>query len=330
MSTSAFIFWSIATLVGFAGSALYSGMETGTYRLNRIRLQNRAHRGERSATFLRDMIANPPVLLGTLLIGNNIVNFLGTASLTRLFDGWGMTDTQTIIANILIVTPLLFIFGETLPKDMFGAHADRLMYRLAPVLNVSHFVFRWAGLLFVINSFTRVMFRMLGDRRGTAAFHPRRQVEILVKEGVGYGLLTDDQSAIVERVMSLSKRKVEDEMVHWEDVQTISPDADAQSIWSMAERTSRSRFPVVDGDDKVIGILHVMDALRQGRDHCPEVRDIMREALQIKNTLPLRKALRTMQHKHFALAIVMEDGSPVGVVSIKDLVEPITGELASW
>lgn len=330
MNTGDFIFWSAMALLGFAGSALYSGLETGAYRLNRIRLQNRAHRGLSSAIFLRHMIAHPPIMLGTLLIGNNIVNFLGTASLTRLFDGWGLSEGQVIVANILIVTPLLFIFGETLPKDLFGAYSDRLMYRLSPVLQVSYHVFRWTGLLFVINSFTRVMFRIMGDRRGTAAFHPRRQVELLVKEGVGYGLLTDDQSAIVERVMSLSKRTVVDEMIPWNSVQTISPDDDADAIWDIAERTSRSRFPVVDDAGHLVGILHVMDALRRGRDNCPTAGELMRPVFKVAHNLPLRKALRTMQTEHFALAVVERDGKPVGVVSIKDLVEPITGELASW
>ncbi len=87
-----------------------------------------------SALILRRMLDNPTTLLTTLLIGNNIANYLGTASLAVILAGYGIGDWRAMLINTVVVTPTLFVFGETLPKDLFSAHADWLMYRLARVL----------------------------------------------------------------------------------------------------------------------------------------------------------------------------------------------------
>lgn len=323
--------WYLAMLIGFAGSALFSGMETGAYSLNRVRLQVLEHQGDTRARRLRRAIEHPTALLTTLLIGNNIMNQLGTAALTTILDGRGMSTARILIFTTLIITPLLFVFGETLPKDLFAAYADRLMYRLTPVLTWSQRVFTWTGLVPLIGLFTGLLMRALGGRGASRALHPRRRVEDLVREGVGYGLLSDDQSAIVERVMDLSTRKVADEMVAWKQVITVRADADGAAIWKLADRTGHSRFPVVDEQRAVVGLLNIDDALRHEPGACPPVRELMQPVQKIAATESWRTALSRMQREHWALAVVTNDQQkPVGIVTVKDLVEPVTGELWSW
>ena len=323
--------WSIVMLVGFAGSALYSGLETGAYSLNRVRLQIHHHQRLRSARTLRRLLDDPVKLLTALLIGNNIANYMGTAGLSVIMERAGLGPFQAVIVNTLIITPILFVFGETLPKDLFAAYADRLMYRLAPVLHYSRRVFTWTGLTPVIAGFTRLIMRMLGHGSRISPFHPRRQVQHLVREGVGYGLLSDDQSAIVERVLSLADRRVVDDMTPWRDVVTVRLDATADQLWQLADRTSRSRFPVLDGTGRVVGELRLIDALMHEKAHCPSVAQLMHEPIMIRAATPLRRALAQLQQGKVPLAIVTDGHSqPVGVVTIKDLVEAITGELSTW
>ncbi len=327
-----YIWWAVM-VVGLAGSALYSGLETGAYSLNRVRLQIFSHQGYRGAAALYKLIRAPTTLLAILLIGNNVANYMGTAGMTVLLQDAGLTDWQIVAANLLIITPLLFVFGETLPKDLFAAHSDQLMYRFVWFLRWSGNVFRWVGLLPLIELFSKQFARSLRTERVPTAFHPRRHVEALVKEGVGYGLLSDDQSAIVERVLELNHRTVAGEMIEWPDVRRVSIDDPPTAIHGLAERTSHGRLPVTDASGRVVGVVRVVDALLHEPDQCPPIADLMTEPLTLAPTTPLRQAITALQRHHTALAIVTDDKSPdtpVGIVTMKDLVEPITGELISW
>ena len=323
--------WMPLMFLGFMGSALFSGLETGAYSLNRVRLQIYHHQHNRAAHILRKNLDRPTQLLTTLLIGNNITNYIGTASLAVILESRGLSDWSTILLNTLIVTPILFVFGETLPKDLFAAFSDRLMYRLADVLEWSRRLFTWTGLVPLIGAFSHGVMVALGQGDKIQPFHPRRQVQALVKEGVGYGLLSDDQSAMVERVLGLGNVHVGDEMVQWDQVITIASDAPPEKIWELADRTSHSRFPVVNAEGDTVGVINVMRALPYGKENCPPIQKLMRPVTTLAQTLPIRRGLSELQHKRAAIAVVVDERSkPVGIVTVKDLVETITGELASW
>ena len=333
MSTGELTVWLSLMLLGFAGSALYSGLETGVYSLNRVRLQVAAHQHRRGAASLRRLIDRPSLVLSTLLMGNNIANYLGSASLTIILTATQLSETQTIILNTLIVTPILFVFGETLPKDLFSAHADRLMYRLAPALVASRWLFTLTGLVPLVNLFSGGLVRLVGGSQGEEITHPRRQVTALMKEGVGHGVLSDEQSVISERVLSLTDRRVRQEMVPWDAVLTVRVDDGPQRLWELASKTPRSRFPVLDRSGKVVGVVNLLDALLLEKHACPPVRELMSPPATLPAGMPLREAMKTMQRERVELAVVMEGGErgrPVGVVTIKDLVEPITGEIEHW
>lgn len=323
--------WFGVMAVGLIGSALYSGLETGSYAINRVRLQVLDHQNDSAAGVLRRLLAKPAMLLSTLLIGNNVANYMGTASLTLLLERkWEFDEWQIVLLNVLIITPLLFVFGETLPKDLFGAYADKLMYRFARFLQVSRIAFTVTGLVPLVGAFHAVVTRLFGGDRDSGAAHPRRQFEALVKEGVGQGLLTDEQSAIVERVMRLSGRRVEHEMVPWSQVKTVQARDDAKLLWEMASETTASRLPATNDDGDIEGVVNLYEVFRHTPENCPPMEDLIRPALKIDADTPLRVALGTLQRADNAIAVVMRDDRAVGVVTVKDLVEPITGELENW
>ena len=330
MTTGQITFWVAVMLAGFIGSATYSGMETGTYTLNRVRLQVLADRGRRSAVALRKLLDKPSTLLATLLIGNNVANYCGTAGLAVLLEAAELSDWQAIVLNTLLVTPLLFVFGETLPKDLMAAHSDRLIYPLSPVLRVSRWVFTLTGIVPVVRLFSYGAMRLIGRGGDAAVFAPRRRVEMLVREGVGHGILSDEQSAIVDRVLRLNERQVRHEMIPWERVITVRLSDPPAKLWELADRTSRSRFPVLDHGGKVVGVVSVIDALMHRRDTCPPIGTLMTKPDTLRPDRAVRPALRHLQRSGSSFALVMDHDRPVGLVTVKDLVEPITGELTSW
>ncbi|MEO1236867.1 MAG: CNNM domain-containing protein [Planctomycetota bacterium] len=332
MSGGELAFWIAVMLLGFGGSALYSGMETGAYTINRVRLQVLADRGRRSAVALRRLVDRPATLLATLLIGNNLANYLGTAGLAVILESMDLSDWQSILLNTLLVTPILFVFGETLPKDTMAAHSDRLMPPLTRVLTLSRWAFTATGVVPLVRLFSAGVLKLMGQPAGETAFPPRKRVEMLLREGVGHGILSDDQSAIVDRVLRLGGRRVRQEMVPWAEVIAVGIDEPPARLWELADRTSRSRFPVVAAQGGVVGIVDVFDALLHTPETCPPIRELMTGVSTIEADTPLRGALEGFQRDGLGLAVVTDGqaAGPVGLVTTKDLVEPITGELASW
>ena len=272
----------------------------------------------------------PAALLATLLVGNNVSNYLGTAGLAVILEAMQLSDWQSILLNTLIVTPLLFVFGETLPKDTMASHSDRLMPPLTPLLTWSNRLFTWCGVVPLIQLFSGGVLRLLGQDSRDAAFPPRRRVEMLVREGVGHGLLSDEQSAIADRVLRLGNRTVSQEMVPWAEVIKLSSGDTSDRIWDLADRSSRSRFPVIDAKGKLLGAVDVFEALLHRRESCPPLPQLTRRCITVAADTPLRTALQWLQKDGQSLAVVEDHGRPVGLITIKDLVEPITGELTSW
>ena len=330
MSELMLVFWLLVVVVGLLISALGSGLETGFYSLNPVRLRVMEHQGVKAARQLAHYVITPTAFLATLLIINNAGAKMATHAAAVLLKTRDLTEWQVVGFDALIMMPLLFVFAETLPKDLFSAHADRLVYQFVRPLVVMIRVCRWSGLLPLLIGTSGLFMRAIGIRNSNVAMNPRRYFHTLIKEGVGHGIISDDQSAIVQRILELGGRTVEDEMVSWANGITIGMNEPPMRLWELAHQTSRSRFPVVDDGGQVAGVLDVGDVLIYERDQCPPVKTLMTSFATIDAATPLREGLAKLQRESVPLAIVGTQDCPVGLVTLKDLVEPITGELASW
>ena len=322
------IFWISLMLIGFMGSAVYSGLETGAYQLNRVRLHIERQRGNKKAGTLGKLIENQTTLLSTLLIGNNITNQLGTASLAVILAMWGIGNWEAIILNTIIVTPILFVFGETLPKDLFAAHAETLMYPLNKVLLWSKRMFTWIGLVPLVSVSTKTLMYMIDSGESGQKYDPRNHVEALMRESVGYGLLSDDQSQMAGRVLAMAEMHVEQEMIGWSEVVKVSVKDNPSILWQLAKRRRGSRYPVVNENQTVVGMIEVNDALVYEKENVPTIQELMDKPFQLRGNMPIQKGLKIMQQHHAYMGIVTgKKGEPIGIVTVKDLIEPLTGDL---
>lgn len=323
--------WILLGMLGIIGSAIFSGQETGIYTLNRVRLHLLAHRDHSSAAVLREMVHNPNRLLVTLLIANNIANYLASYAIAVLLAAVGLGQWQQVGVNALILTPLLFVFGEVLPKDLFARYTDQLSYFFARPLRSLQLLLMCTGLLPLVSSFSYALSKLLkADEASGAAMHPRRAVTQLIQEGVGHGLLSTHQSDLIDRVLHPTEHVVSDAMVPWSQVRKLRAGQPAEAVWSLADRTSHSRFPLVDRGGQVMGVVNVFDVLLHKPEDCPPLEQLAKRAPQLPPEMDLRDALVELQRQQTHQAIVMQAGRPVGIVTLKDLVEPITGELVAW
>ncbi len=324
--------WTALAAVGLLGSAVFSGLETGVYTLNRVRLHLLAHQGRTSARLLQGMIRRPNRLLGTLLIGNNIANFAASMGITALLEAAAFGDWMLVLIPALLLTPLLFVFGEVLPKDFFQNFTDHVTYHFARMLWALQWLLRLTLLLPFVDLFSRAVAWLLhADRDAGWSIHPRRAVTQLIKEGLGYGLLSPYQSDMIDRVLHPTETQVRDAMIPWAEVHVVRVDQPPEAVWAMANRLPHTRFPVLDRTEHVIGVLDVFDVLLRDPDDCPPLKELVRPLPHLDPAMTLQAALVELRSARSPMGLVVDDrGRPAGIVTAKDLVEPITGELEVW
>lgn len=331
MSTTQTILLLSFTFLGMVLSFLCSGMETGSYTLNRIRLHVLTHQQDRRAVMLSNIIHQPAKLLGALLIGNNLAHFLMAYSIGALLAGQGYEGSTQALINTLILTPITFIFCEVLPKDLFRAHADTLAYHFARFLRVLQIILAWTGLQPLVDSVAYIIKLLIKSKANPYASHrPRGQIGHLMKESVGHGLLSNYQSDMIDRVLRLDDQVVADVMTPWAKATTLVEGQSPEVVWQLANHLPFSRLPLVDAAGKPLGILNVFDVLIHPHGHCPPLRSLIHPAHFISADMSLRQCLLYLQHNHAPMAIVVRNDKPIGIVTTKNLVEPIVGELEIW
>ncbi len=327
MTLTVLIAFGALTLIGIVLSAVYSGLETGIYTINRVRLIVRAGQDDPRAIRLQNEIEHPNRLLTTLLLGNNIANYAGTFGMAAILTRLQYSEIQVVVMNALILVPLLFVFGETLPKDLFRTYTDRWSYQWSGFLVVSRRAFTWIGLGPIVRGFGMAVARVVG---GNPALAPtaRQRISQLIKEGISAGVLSESQTALVDRALSIRDRTVAGEMISWNDVATISSNVDPSSRLEHLN-LRHTRLPVVDDSQAVCGVLRLLDALIQPNEPTEK---LMTEAMTLSPNTSVQAALGMMRSRRQPLAIVLDTTTnrPLGLITFKDLVEPITGELSAW
>ena len=158
------IYISVAVLLlGVIMSAIYSGLETGLYTINQIRLGVRSSAGLKSARRIVRLVTHPTRMLAVLLVSNNIANFLASYGAARLLNATTLNPWEAIAINAVVMIPLLFIFGEVLPKDMFRTHTDTLTYAWSGVLHITDKLLRWTGIVPLVASIGKLTRWALGS-----------------------------------------------------------------------------------------------------------------------------------------------------------------------
>ena len=209
--TAEILAWLAALVGGVALTGLFCGLETGIYVINKYRLDLRAEAGETSARRLKRIVDNYTNLLVVLLVGTNVAAYAATFAVSAMFMLAG-TGHATEWYTIAVATPILFIFGEAVPKNVFQRLAERIVYRLAPLLRGASFLFNACGIAPLVRGFSGLLMRL--GPRGARTFHAHHEgLAAIVAEGRASGVLTHFQSVMADRVMQIDQVHLADVMV---------------------------------------------------------------------------------------------------------------------
>ena len=320
--------WAVL-LVGMGLSFLYSGLETGTYTVNKIRLDLQAEADVPTARRLHGLLADPARPLIVLLIGNNLANYLASAGMVLILASRNVPAADWVAVAVL--TPLVFVFCELLPKNLFHRHGERLTYLFVGFLDVSRRVFTLCGLVGLIRGVVAVALRLAGRRvEGDEGPLRARRFAALLAEGRASGALSHTQSLIAQRVVNIGRVRVRDVMVGLDDAVMVPPTVSTDEVRRLLAAHNHPRLGVYEGDrTRVVGALNAYDVLLDEQGSPPSAH--VGPAVMVSADAGVIETLVALQRQRAVIGFVADRAGPcVGLVTVKDLVEEIVGELQEW
>jgi Mg2+/Co2+ transporter CorB len=314
-------------------SALFSAAETALTGASRGRMHQLEREGDRAARRVNALISNRERMIGTVLLGNNLINILASALttevLTKTIPGaWGVADAT------ILMTVLVLVFAEVLPKTLAITRPDdvarwisgpaQVVVRLfGPVVfSVQWFVRRTLGLFGVKVDMTTDVLAAHEEIRGAVEYHHSE------------GLVASADRRMLGGVLDLSDLDVSQIMVHRKSIDMLDADLPPKELVEQALEAPHTRLPIYRGDtENIVGVVHAKDLLRalataEGGVDSLNVGSICREPWFIPDTTSLKDQLDAFlkRRNHFAL-VVDEYGALQGLVTLEDILEEIVGDI---
>lgn len=327
MSILIFVFLLLLSLVL---SFLFSGYETGFVSVNPIRIRHlAAEEGVAPAGRLQRHLDAPNRLLTALLIGNNLAMVVSTVLITRALLANEFTARYNEVIATAIVTPLLLIFAEIIPKSVFRVHPNRLTVTLLPAVEFFHYLF--LPFSWPIAALTQVLARWLGaDSQGrTILMRSVEDVRSLVDESAKEGTLEREAQRMIHSVIDLHSRQAKEIMKPRIDMYALPDTATREELVAMLQQSGKTRIPIYhETIDEVLGVAISHDLLQDPEPENPEIGRFVREVRHVPDTMKVDDLFALMKDSKQHLVIVTDEyGGTDGLITLEDILEEIFGEI---
>jgi len=313
-------------------SAFFSGSETALTAASRPRMYSLAKQGDRRAAIVLALLGRNERLIGGILLGNNLVNILASALATSLLVG--IFGEAGVVYATLVMTLLVLVFAEVLPKTWALSHADNMSLRVSPVVRVLVAVLApiTHSIYLVVRTTLKPFGIVLGAELGREQAEEELRGAIDLHEGAEPESRHERQ--MMRSILDLDEVEVEEIMTHRKKVSMIDLGDEPDSIVDQVLDSQFTRIPVYrDNQDNVVGVMHTKELLRELRRHKGDVAKIDFDELPaepwfIPDTTSLLDQLQAFRgrREHFAV-VVDEYGSLMGIVTLEDILEEIVGEI---
>lgn len=307
------------------GSFYFSGTETALSSVSRVRMRALADAGDVRAARVLSILDTFDSALTALLIGNNIVNISMATIATVLATRW--FGAGSVAAATLIVTVLVFVLAETLPKTMAKATNERFAMAVSASVLILVKVLR--PLVFLLTKITGFL--------GKPFVRPTREPTVteeelrdLIEDAVEDGALNEETGALVRSAMAYTDITVHDILTPWKDVRRLPLRLSHAEILQVLRETGHSRLPVVDDDGTPIGLLRVRRYLKATlRGDIPaSLADVIEPIHSIPVSTPADDLLPMMSENKTHFSLVRDEwDNVIGIVTMEDILESLVGDI---
>lgn len=315
-------------------SAFFSSAETCLTTVNKMRMKTMAEENIRNASAVLKLLEEPTRLISAILIGNNIVN-LSASSLTTSFaidlahkNGYSnMVSIWTGIATG-IITILVLIFGEIVPKSLASMNSEQLaLFYAKPIYALTHLLRPIAFIMNKISNGLLHLFRIKTTKQPTITENELRTiVDVSHEEGV----IESEERQMITNVVDFGDSMAKDVMVPKMDVDFASVDLSYENLITCYAKEKHTRLPVYkDSRDNIVGIINLKDLFfYQGSTSDFHIEDLMRDPYFTYEYKKTSELFFEMKQESIPMAIVLDEyGATAGLLTIEDLIEEIVGEI---
>ncbi|MEP1587147.1 MAG: HlyC/CorC family transporter [Tateyamaria sp.] len=334
-------FWTTAGVILFllVLSGFFSGSETALTAASRGKLRTQADKGSKGAERALDITEDNERLIGSVLLGNNLVNILAASLATSLFTR-AFGESGVALAT-LVMTLLVLVFAEVLPKTYAITNSESAAALVSRPISLVVTIF--SPMVSAVRLLVRWLLRLFGLQidPDSHIMAVREEIAGALQLGHSEGVVEKEDRDRILGALDLGDRTVEEIMLHRSGIEMINSSDDPQIILEQCLKSSHTRLPVYrDEQENITGVIHAKDLLRamydvvggpEGDASALKSFDISAVAMPpyfVPETTTLDEQMRQFLRirSHFAL-VVDEYGSLQGLITLEDILEEIVGEI---
>lgn len=313
----------IALIILVLLSAFFSSAETSLTTVNRVRLKTLAEEGNRRAKTALEVLDKYGKMLSAILIGNNIVNLSASALATTL----AIHIHFTVGIATAILTVVILIFGEIVPKNMAMINSEKMALLYASM--ISGLMKLLTPLIFVIDSLAKgimKLFRVDADKKTAMT---ENELRTYVEVGHEDGVIESEEREMIYNVFDFGDAVAKDVMIPRIDMVTVDKEATYEEVMEVFKDCMYTRIPVFEENkDNIIGLINIKDFILVEDKAKFRISDILRQAYYTYEFKKTADLLVEMRQKCFNVAFVLNEyGGTAGMITLEDLLEEIVGEI---
>lgn len=321
--------WQLVILVILVAlSSFFSASETALMSLSRIRIRHLVDENIKGAKLLEKLTNDPNKLLGSILIGNNIVN-IGASALASSLAMKLFGDSGVALATG-VMTVLVLIFGEITPKTIAKQKSEQISLRIIKIINIVVKVL--TPLVFVFTQISQVFIKLLGAEPDVnESFITQEELKTMVGVSEEEGVLEEEEKEMIFNVFEFGDLQVKDVMIQRVDIVAVNVDVTYDEILDVIKQEQFSRIPVYNETiDDIVGVLNIKDLLFISDEDKKnfDIKKFMRDPFYTFEFKKVMELFAEMKKSRNHISIVLDEyGGTVGIATIEDLVEEVVGEI---
>ena len=310
-------------------SAILSGSETSITSIRKSKIHKLANKGDKNALRVLKLIEKKNDLVSSILVGNNFVNILASALATAILIKFYGDDG--VIYSTIVMSVLIVIFAEILPKNIALLKPDRYALTLSFILTL--FLKFFSPFVYIIKKFNLLIFKIFNiEKQKVTDASVREDIRNIINMHEDEGILLKDERDMLNGILDLKEMTVEKIMTHRKNIYSINIDQ-PEEYFKKISQSSFSRIPVwKENPNNILGVVHAKKLLanlnESGKIDLKNINDSTLNPWFIPETTKVKDQLNAFIDRHEKIAFVVDEyGELMGLISLEDIIEEIVGNI---